>query len=218
LLVISICYKLPVRDNPLQHFHMKRIKSAFLILVVFVLIPCHSLQAQKTALILIDIQEFYFPGGDMSLDNPVEAGLNAGILLEKFRQNEKLVIHVRHNYEPGGNIHQFVLPSEDEIVISKDHPNAFLDTNLEQVLQENEITELVFCGMQTHMCVEASVRAGSDLGYDCILIEDACTTRALQYEETIITAENVHKSTLATLKSYARILSISEYLIETVRN
>lgn len=154
----------------------------------------------------------------MSLDNPVEAGLNAGLLLEKFRQKGNLVIHVRHNYESGGEIHQFVLPVEDEIVVSKDHVNAFLETDLEQILQEHEITEIVICGMQTHMCVEAAVRAGADMAYEIVLIEDACATRALQYGATIIPAENVHKSTLATLKSYARVLTTSEYLIEVVSN
>ena len=63
------------------------------------------------------------------------------------------------------------------------------------------------------MCLEAAVRAGHDLGYDCTLIEDACATRALQYEELIIPAKNVHFSTIQTLDgSYAKVISTEELL------
>ncbi len=66
------------------------------------------LMGQKTALLLIDIQEFYFPGGKMQLENPEQAGMNAGLVLEEFRSREYPVYHVRHNFEPGGNIHEYV--------------------------------------------------------------------------------------------------------------
>ena len=52
----------------------------------------------KTALIIVDIQDFYFPGGDAELINPEEASLNAKKLLEYFREKDMTVIHVRHNY------------------------------------------------------------------------------------------------------------------------
>jgi nicotinamidase-related amidase len=62
------------------------------------------------------------------------------------------------------------------------------------------------------MCVEAATRAASDLGYKCILIHDACATRDLKYGDKIIKAEDVHLSTLSTLKNYSTILSSEEYL------
>jgi nicotinamidase-related amidase len=65
------------------------------------------------------------------------------------------------------------------------------------------------------MCLEAAVRAAFDLGYSCLVAADACATRALQYEEHIIPAKNVHYSTLKTLQSsYARILSTEDLIIE----
>jgi nicotinamidase-related amidase len=62
------------------------------------------------------------------------------------------------------------------------------------------------------MCVEAATRAAADLGFRCIVIHDACTTKDLKFGEKVIRAEDVHYSTLSTLRSYAIILSTSEFL------
>jgi nicotinamidase-related amidase len=174
-----------------------------------------NLRGQKTALLIIDVQEFYFPGGRMQLENPEAAGMNAGLLLHLFREKRLPVYHVRHNFEPGGNIHQYVRPLDGESVFSKDQVNAFADTDLLLTLQRDSIERLVVCGMQTHMCVEAAVRAAHDLGFTCLLASDACTTRALQFEEHIIPADNVHYSTLNTLQgSYARVATTEAIIRE----
>ncbi len=174
-----------------------------------------DLAGQKTALLLIDIQDFYFPGGRLQLDNPERAGMNAGLVLERFRKEGLPVYHVRHNFEPCGNIHKFVKPLKSEKVISKDQVNAFIDTDLLETLQADSIEQIVFCGMQTHMCVEATIRAAHDLGFECLLVHDACATRALQYEVHIITANSVHYSTVQALENtYARVVTTGEFLFE----
>ena len=174
-----------------------------------------SLEAQKTALLIVDIQEFYFPGGRMQLQNPELAGMNAGLLLDHFRSQEMPVYHVRHNFEPGGDIHPYVKPQGNEPVISKDQVNAFNGTNLLELMLRDSVEQLVICGMQTHMCLEAAVRAAKDLGFSCLVASDACATRALQYEEHIIPAKSVHYSTLNTLQgSYARVLTTDAILRE----
>lgn len=178
------------------------------LLIAVLMVAGTQVFSQKTALLLIDIQEFYFPGGRLQLENPEMAGMNAGLLLDYFRKKEFPVYHVRHNFEPGGNIHHYVKPEPEEPVFSKDQVNAFLDTDLLSKLQADSVEQLVICGMQTHMCVEAAVRAAHDLGFTCLLVSDACATRALQYEEFIIPAKNVHYSTIKTLQgSYARVVS-----------
>ena len=102
--------------------------------------------------------------------------------------------------------------SED--IISKDQVNAFLGTGLDSILKTNAISDLVLCGMQTHICLEAATRAGSDLGYNCTVVEDACTTRSLKFGDTVVEAKDVHASTLATLRSYAKILTTEMYFQE----
>ena len=191
-----------------------RISYKFL-LFIWVLGAGSVAYGQKSALLLIDIQDFYFPGGKLQLENPEMAGMNAGLILDHFRKSELPVYHVRHNFEPGGNIHQYVKPEAGEPVLSKDQVNAFIDTELLGLLQADSIEQLVICGMQTHMCVEAAVRAGHDLGFTCLLVTDACATRALQYEEHIIPAKNVHYSTIKTLQgSYARVLTTENLIKE----
>ncbi|RLD92295.1 MAG: cysteine hydrolase [Bacteroidetes bacterium] len=190
------------------------IRRSFIILVLlFTAFP--FLFGQKTALLIVDVQEFYFPGGRMQLENPELAGMNAGLLLDHFRNNEMLVYHVRHNFEPGGDIHPYVKPQEGEAVFSKDQVNSFAGTGLLEMMQQDSVEQVVICGMQTHMCVEAAVRAAHDFGFTCLVASDACATRALQFEEHIIPAKNVHYSTLSTLQgSYARVITTDAILRE----
>jgi len=190
------------------------IRRSFIILMML-LIASPFLFGQKTALLIVDVQEFYFPGGRMQLENPELAGMNAGLLLDHFRNNEMLVYHVRHNFEPGGDIHPYVKPREGEAVFSKDQVNSFAGTGLLEMMQQDSVEQLVICGMQTHMCVEAAVRAAHDFGFTCLVASDACATRALQFEEHIIPAKNVHYSTLSTLHGrYARVITTDAILRE----
>lgn len=169
----------------------------------------------KTALLLIDIQDFYFPGGTAELVNPERASLNAQKLLLRFRQGRRLIIHVRHNSEPGGDIHDSVRPVQGEKIISKDHVNCFRDTDLLSHLKAHEVKRLIICGMMTHMCVEAAVRAAHDLGFEILLVRDACATRALTFDGKTVPAEDVQASTLSTLsRTYARVIDTVTYLNE----
>lgn len=166
----------------------------------------------KTALIIIDIQEFYYPGGSSELFEPEAAGKNAQQVLEQFRRNGDLVIHVRHNAAKGGDIHKDVAPVEGEKVISKNKVNSFLDTDLLAYLKENNITDLVLVGMQTNMCLEAATRAGADYGFKCTVIEDACTTKDQKFGEHVVKAKDVHYVALATLRAYAKITDTQTFL------
>lgn len=188
-------------------------KTVFIVFLIF-LITSAYVYGQKQALILIDIQDFYFPGGSSALVEPEKAAGNAAQLLDSFRKAGNMVVHVRHNADPGGKINDLVKPLPGERIFSKDAVNCFAGTGLAEYLKSNKVESLVFCGMQTHMCVEAAVRAGTDLGYKCILVHDACATKDLKFGDRIIKADDVHFSTLATLRSYASVISTGEFLKE----
>jgi nicotinamidase-related amidase len=186
-----------------------------LILLIFLFAPLIQIvtgQGRQSALLLIDIQDFYFPGGRSELVAPEKAAENAALILDRFRVKGLTVVHIRHNSEPGGTINLRVKPLENEKIFSKSDVNSFKGTGLHEFLQSAKIDTLVICGMQTHMCVEAAVRAGSDLGYKCILIHDACATKDLKFGDRIIKSEDVHYSTLSTLRSYAAVISTEEFL------
>ncbi len=190
-----------------------RIFSIF-VLLIFSTIQAQSQNLDSTALVIIDVQDFYFPGGSVPLTEPEKAAGQAAVLLDYFRKNHGLVVHVKHNHEPGGAIYRLVKPLPDEKVFFKNEVNAFLNTDLDQYLKEQNIRKLVLCGMQTHMCLEAATRAGHDLGYICTVIDDACATRDLKYGDVVVKARDVHSSTLATLKSYAKIMTAAEFIVK----
>lgn len=168
----------------------------------------------STALILIDIQEFYFPGGSLPLVNPEFAAQKAAELLSWFREKGKLIVHVGHLSKSGTGFYELVKPLPGEKVIMKQEVNAFLRTDLDSYLRENQIRNLMLCGMQTHMCLEGTTRAAHDLGYRCTVAFDACATRDLTFGDITVKAADVHASTLATLKSYASVISVREIVTQ----
>jgi len=178
----------------------------------------------KTVLLLIDLQNDYFEGGTMTLVNADTACENAKLILEKFRKENLPVIHIQHIatkpdasfFLPdtiGVEIHKNVLPTVDEKVIVKHFPNSFRETELLSYLKEKEITNLVICGMMTHMCIDATTRAVNDFGYNCILIGDACATKNLEINGEKVKATDVHTAFLAALNAtYAQVIKTVDYL------
>ncbi|PKP00568.1 MAG: cysteine hydrolase [Bacteroidetes bacterium HGW-Bacteroidetes-8] len=171
----------------------------------------------KTALLIVDIQNFYFPGEGPGLVNAGEAAVAASKVLKVFRDKNLPVVHIRHQALKGFEIHSSVQPLSGEKVITKKEVNSFLGTDLLEYLKENNITKLVIIGMQTHMCLEAAVRAGHDFGFQCIVIKDACATKDLNFEGRVIKAEDVHFSTFAALSTggYSKVIDLQEFLKNT---
>ena len=178
----------------------------------------------KEALLLIDIQNDYFPGGKMELVSMKEAAKKAGELLKAFRTAGKPVFFIKHMstrsdatfFVPGTqgmDIHPSVNPLPNEAVIEKHFPNSFLQTDLLSVLKESEVTDLIICGAMSHMCIDTTVRAAKELGFKCTLIADACATRNLKFGEEILPAQTVHASFMAALDGmFATIMTADEYL------
>jgi len=175
-------------------------------------------------LIIVDLQNDYFPGGNMELVGIVEAAANAQILLHKFRKAKLPVIHIRHiSARPGATfflpgtdgaeISQTVTPAGDEIVVVKNFPNSFRGTALLEILEKTKPGNLVICGAMSHMCIDATTRAAFDLGFNCTVAEDACATRDLIFKNETIKAADVHASFMAALSvPYAKVISTKEII------
>jgi nicotinamidase-related amidase len=180
-----------------------------------------------TALLLIDIQKDYFPGGRMELFGPLEAAARAAALLRFFRQNKFPVVHIAHeSVRPGATfflpgtegreIHPLVEPAERELVITKNFPNSFRDTGLLEHLRRLGVSSLVISGMMTHMCVDATTRAAVDLGFYCRLIHDATATRELAFGGESVPAAKVKAAFLAALSVLCgRVQTADEFFNET---
>ncbi len=178
----------------------------------------------KKALLIIDIQNDYFEDGSMPLVGSEIACENAKSLLNKFREESSTVIYIQHIatrsdatfFLPetlGSEIHDSIKPLANEKVIVKHYPNSFRETELLNYLQQNKITDLVICGMMTHMCVDATTRAAKDFGFNIAVIGDACATKNLEYDGRVVKAADVHTSFLSALNYfYSSVLTAKEYL------
>ncbi|WP_326983396.1 cysteine hydrolase family protein [Chryseobacterium sp. MYb264] len=181
----------------------------------------------KNALLIIDIQNDYFPGGSHTLDQPENAGENAGKLLENARKIGMEIIHIQHIavndgadfFLPdtyGAEIHECVKPVGNEKIIKKNYPNSFRETELLTYLQAGQIENIVVCGMMTDVCVDATVRAAMDLGFSTTLIGDACATESRTLYGEVIEARGIHSGYLAGLTAlgglYANVITTEDYL------
>jgi nicotinamidase-related amidase len=174
-------------------------------------------------LVLIDIQNDYFEGGKMPLVGALAAGTQAAGLLGLFREMNWPVIHVQHiaNREgssfflPNTSGVEFwpgVAPLDHETVVVKHSPNSFAGTELYAKLTRAGGNDLLVCGMMTHMCVDATVRAAKDLGFAISLVGDACATRDLQSFGELVPARMVQLSFLAALDGfYSRVVSLEDF-------
>ena len=179
-----------------------------------------------TTLLIVDIQKEYFPGGKNELVRPLQAAENACRLLEAFRKASLPVVFIQHVHTrpgktsflpgtPGVEIHPLIQPLAGETILQKHYPNSFRETQLLEHLQEKGTTRLVICGMMTHMCVDAAVRAAVDLGFECRVAGDACATKDLAFGGETVPAAHVHAAFLAALNgSYAPVQTTDELIAE----
>jgi nicotinamidase-related amidase len=172
----------------------------------------------------VDLQNDYFSGGNMELVETQKAAANAQQLLSKFRKENLPIIHIQHiSTRPGATffvpethgakINEMVVPTENEKVVVKNYPNSFRETSLLVTLKDLKISDIVICGAMSHMCIDATTRAAFDLGFNCVVAEDACATKDLIFKERTIKASDVHASFMAALSvPYAKIESTEEII------
>ena len=174
------------------------------------------------ALVIIDIQRDYFPGGARPLVEPEAAAANAKRVLERFRDRGEPIVHLQHVWDApdatflrpgteGVEIHADVAPEDGESVLRKVYPNGFLGTALERDLRGHGVEEIVVAGMMSSMCVDATVRAAVDLGFTTTVVHDACAAPDLEFAGQAIPGAAVHGAFMAALgEGYARLVSADE--------
>ena len=180
----------------------------------------------KQALIIIDIQNDYFPGGKMELEGSFEAAGKAAALLAAFREKQLPVVHIQHIaararatfFLPGtegAQIHASVAPLDGETVLQKNYPSSFRNTGLLAYLKQHEISHLVIAGMMTHMCIDTTTRAAFDLEFTCQVAHDACATKALTFGGQTVPAAQVQGAYMSALDgSFAAVRSTADIIAE----
>lgn len=162
------------------------------------------------ALVMIDCQREYLDGG-LILFGVEEALAEGAKLLAMARERGVPIIHIQHKGNPGGlfdpegpnhALCDEVTPKEGEVIVAKTKPNAFTETELEDILKPYARKSLLIAGLMTHMCVSSTARAALDHGYSCTVVAGACATRDLPDSlggDGVIKAADLHRAALAAL-------------------
>lgn len=188
----------------------------------------NTTKLNNAALILIDIQKGFndvaYWGGDR---NNVDAEEKAGELLEIWRAKKLPIFHVQHcssnpnsilnETNPGNEFQDIVKPLEGETIIKKNVNSAFIGTNLKELIDNANITNLVIVGLTTDHCVSTTTRMAGNFGYTVYLVSDATATfnkKGLNGEE--FSAELIHQTALASLNEEFAQVASSEFIKEVI--
>ncbi|MDQ3975381.1 MAG: cysteine hydrolase [Thermoproteota archaeon] len=112
--------------------------------------------------------------------------LNIHNILPKTREErlEKIPICVRGTWD--AQTIDEIKPTENDHIVIKRRDSAFQDTELRVWLQSMGINTLIFCGIDTSICVETSLRDGFNIGYDVILVADATASAIKKHYDTTL--------------------------------
>ena len=179
---------------------------------------------EKLALLIVDVQK--------GLDDPkygqrnnLEAEANIAALLGHWRSQKRPVIHVKHNSTapnsplrpelPGNAIKPEAMPLAHERLFEKTVNSAFIGTDLEAYLHQNEISSLVIVGLITDHCISTTVRMAANLGFDTTLVSDATATfERIGHDGNHFTAEQMHNINLAALNGEFCTIKTTQELIQ----
>ena len=168
----------------------------------------------KKALLVIDLQNDYFPGGKFPLWNTDVILENIERAIAKASTQGIRVIHVQHVAKqgmapffnegtPGAEIHPRILTAAPKApVIVKEFADSFEKTNLEETLAKLGVTDLLACGMMTQNCVTHTAISKAAEKYNVTILPDCCTT----------VSEILHMIALHALSTRVKLVASSEAL------
>jgi len=119
--------------------------------------------------------------------------------------NRKIGLIVPPQFEDGEFIDN-VKPLPSELVVTKTNGGALSGTNLDFMLRNMDIDSLILVGFLTDQCVLATSLHAADLGYDVIVVEDACTTRAKALHDAVLLAQKDVCAKIKTTDEVVRLL------------
>ena len=95
-------------------------------------------------------------------------------------------------------------PTEREYVVTHTRNNAFYNSQLDDIMQLLKPRRLAIAGVSTAYVVECTARHASDVGYETIIVSDACSTAT----------KEMHNNALAAMELIATIKTTDELIAE----
>jgi nicotinamidase-related amidase len=181
------------------------------------------MNTNKPALIIIDMQNGINQPKLGRRNNP-HAEDNMAALLAAWRAAHAPIVHVRHISrspqsifwpgQSGAEFQERFTPCDEEHVVEKNVPDAFINTGLERWLRVRDIQQVVIVGVITNNSVESTARTAGNLGFNTFVASDgAFTFDKADYSGIVRSAEEVHAMSLANIdKEYATVAMTSNLL------
>lgn len=184
-----------------------------------------ALDAQTTALIVIDFQMEYFDGkepGKLRIPDGLAAMKQAKRLVAFADAHRMPVFHIQHIGPANGplfaegsahaEIHPDITPAAHHQLVQKTTASSFVKTDLHQRLQAQDIQTLIVCGLMTHNCVSSTARDARPHGYRTLIAGDACATRAIDlWDSSVMSHQDLHRGALASVSDgFAEIMSTNQ--------
>lgn len=183
------------------------------------------LDLDGAVLVVVDMQKAIDLPGRPHRGNPA-LDANGLALLAAWRRAGRPIVHVRHDSvdagswfrpdHPGNAFRPGFEPQAGEGLVVKSVNAAFIGTDLDLRLRRMGARRVVVCGWATDMCVSTTVRVGANMGWEMILVHDACDCSDVPdpFGGGVIAAEEVHRVHVATLAAdFCRSVTTAEVVL-----
>ena len=178
----------------------------------------------KRALLVIDVQNEYFPGGALPITHPPDSLKRITDAMDGAAENGIPIVVIQHGTDhpeaksfrkgtPGWRLKGEVEVRKRAAVIEKTMPGSFTGTNLEAWIKENGVDTLVICGYMSQMCCDTTARQAVHLGYQVEFLSDATGTLDFTNEAGTVKAEELHRATLVTQQfRFSKVRSVEAWI------
>jgi len=211
-----------LKDALRRVFVLLLVLSLPVLLTAFLQPLDNAREAEKRALIVIDVQNIYFSDSfhvtypEGSLQNILSAmdaadahGIPIVVVQHTSRSNSKSFSRGSFAWQ----LREEVAKKPRTILIEKNFPGSFTGTDLEKWLRENGITTVTITGYMTQMCCDSTARQAYHLGFGVEFLSDATGTMGIENGAGKVSAQELHNAILVTQASvFSKVLTTKEWI------
>ena len=183
----------------------------------------------KRALLVIDVQNEYFPGGALPIKHPVDHLQNILEVMDAAREQGVTTVVVRHHQpdpqsplfckgSPNWELHPDVASRPHDLLLDKQLPGSFTNTGLENFLREREIDTVAVAGYMTQICCDTTAREAFHRGFKVEFLRDATGTLDVENAAGKASAEELHNAILVSQQMFISEVVTKNEFVDRIRN